>query len=283
MFRMLGGILVLCIACSGGTEGGNMEQGGPLDPNMPPVQQGDWYRPVVATTWQWQLQMTVDTSPVADVYDIDLFDSDVSLIAALQASGHKVICYFSAGSSEDWRPDFSALDAAVLGKNLGAWAGERWLDIRSANVREIMLSRLDLARQKGCDGVEPDNVDGFTNDTGFPLTASDQLAFNRYLANQAHLRVLTVGLKNSGDQADALVDYYDFSLNEQCHQFDECDQLAPFSAQGKPIFNAEYADSLAEARSRAVTICPAARAKNLRTLFLPLDLDGSFRLSCDDQ
>lgn len=42
-----------------------------------------------------------------------------------------------------------------------------------------MQARLDLAVQKGCDGVEPDNVDGYQNNSGFPLTAQDQLAYNR--------------------------------------------------------------------------------------------------------
>ena len=42
--------------------------------------------------------------------------------------------------------------------------------------------RLDLAAAKGCDAVDPDNVDGYANPTGFDLTGDDQLAFNRWLA-----------------------------------------------------------------------------------------------------
>ena len=37
----------------------------------------------------------------------------------------------------------------------------------------------------GCDGVEPDNVDGYVNDTGFDLTAGDQLDFNRFARGEA--------------------------------------------------------------------------------------------------
>ena len=32
-------------------------------------------------------------------------------------------------------------------------------------------------RDKGFDGIEPDNIDGFLNDTGFDLTGVDQLAY----------------------------------------------------------------------------------------------------------
>ena len=123
-------------------------------------------------------------------------------------------------------------------------------------------------------------MDGYTNDTGFDLTARDQLAFVRNLANEAHRRGLAVALKNGGDQARELVDYVDLGLNEQCHQFDECGQLRPFAGVGKPVLNVEYAASRAQAEQRARTVCPAANAAGLRTLILPLDLDDSFRVSC---
>ena len=260
----------------------------PLDPDIDPITEGQWYRPEVATTWQWQLSFedgaSVNTSYDVDVYDIDLFDVGTDEIAALHAAGRQVICYFSAGSYEQWREDAGQFDGADLGDELDGWAGERWLNIRSPKVLEIMLARLDLARDKGCDGVEPDNVDGYTNDTGFLLVANDQLAYNRSLANAAHERGLAVGLKNSGDQANALVEYYDFSVNEQCHQYDECGQLRGFTDASKPIWNAEYtgADDLAAAMKLAQTVCPAAVAADLRTLILPLDLDDRFRVSCDD-
>ncbi|MCH8276562.1 MAG: endo alpha-1,4 polygalactosaminidase, partial [Bacteroidetes bacterium] len=153
--------------------------------------------------------------------------------------------------------------------------------IRSPNVLAVMRDRLDLAVQKDCDGVEPDNVDGFVNDTGFPITATEQLAFNRAIANEAHLRGLSVALKNDLDQIPEIVDYVDFSVNEQCHEFDECDQLQPFTTAGKPVFNAEYADRFVNNADERQNLCVAACLQNIRTLILPLDLDDSFRFSCD--
>ena len=46
------------------------------------------------------------------------------------------------------------------------------MDIRSTVVRNIMTARMDLAVSKGCDGIEPDNVDGYESNTGFPITAA---------------------------------------------------------------------------------------------------------------
>ncbi len=67
-------------------------------------------------------------------------------------------------------------------------------------------SRLDLCQQRGFDTVDPDNMDGYTNATGFPLTAADQLAYNASIANAAHARGLTVALKNDLDQIPQLVE-----------------------------------------------------------------------------
>lgn len=254
------------------------------DPDVAPITAGDWYRPSLNTTWQWQLLGDkINSSYNVALYDVDLFDQSSEQIAGLQGAGRKVICYFSAGSSEDWRLDFTRFAPGEMGMPLDGWQGERWLDVRSPNVWSIMIDRLDLARAKGCDGVEPDNVDGYANHTGFPLSAADQLAYNRHLANAAHERGLAIGLKNNGAQAALLVSYYDFSLNEQCHRFDECDQLAVFTAAAKPIFNAEYTDAntLQAAETLAKTLCPAAVAANIRTLILPLNLDDAFRVSCD--
>ena len=267
------------------TPSGSEPSGPGFEVDVDPISEGDWYRPEVSTTWQWQLLVqegeTLNTSYDVDVYDIDLFDNDAATIEAIQAAGHQVVCYFSAGSSEDWREDFDQFTDADIGDQLDEWEGENWLDVTSENVLSIMLTRLDLAVTKGCDGVEPDNMDGFANDTGFALTANHQLGYNRRIANEAHDRGLMVLLKNDGDQAEDLVAYYDGSLNEECHAYEECDQLAPFTAAGKPIFNAEYADSESEGQNLADDICPDALAIDTRTLVLPWDLDDSFRFSCD--
>jgi len=129
--------------------------------------------------------------------------------------------------------------------------------------------------------VEADNVDGYTNATGFPLTAADQLDYNRFLAREAHSRDLVIALKNDLDQIDVLVDAFDLAVNEQCHEYDECDALAPFITAGKPVLNAEYDDTYVNDASVRQALCDAAHSLDLRTLVLPLDLDGSFRFSCD--
>ncbi len=239
------------------------------------------WRPAVTDTWHWQLTGTLNTAYNVKVYDIDLYDTSAGTILALQNSGKKVVCYFSAGSSESWRTDFASFAAADMGNALDGWAGERWLDTRSSNVRTIMKQRLDLAKTKGCDGVEPDNVDGYSNSTGFALTAATQLDYNRFLASEAHARGLAIALKNNVGQVADLVGDFDLAVNEQCHQYKECDAYAAFVRAGKPVFNAEYAKAYQTAGSARDTLCADAIKLGLRTLVLPLAVDGSARFSCD--
>src|SRR5581483_990790 len=128
----------------------------------------------------------------------------------------RAICYLSAGTWEDWRPDANTFPAFVMGNSL-SWPGERWLHIHYLDILgPIMGARLGLCKAKGFDGVEPDNVDGYANDTGFPLTAQDQLRYNIFLANAAHARGLSVGLKNDVDQVEQLLPHFDWTLNESC-------------------------------------------------------------------
>ncbi|MBN6053995.1 endo alpha-1,4 polygalactosaminidase, partial [Nonomuraea sp. RK-328] len=87
------------------------------------------------------------------------------------------------------------------------------------------------------------------NDTGFPLSASDQLAYNAWLANEAHRRGLSVALKNDVEQIPRLLPYYDFALNEECWSNAECTTAQndgeygydQFVQAGKAVFQVEYA------------------------------------------
>jgi len=247
------------------------DAGAAADAGAPDGGGGIW-SPAPGTSWQIQLTGALDTRYQVAMYDLDLFDVSASQIAGLQAQGRKVICYFSAGSYEDWRPDANQFPASALGRGNG-WPGERWLDIRNATVRDIMKHRLDLAVQKGCTGVDPDNVDGYTNRTGFPLTAADQLDYNRFLAAAAHARGLAAGLKNDVEQVADLVASFEFAVNEECVVYSECDLLLPFIRAGKAVFHIEY-DA-----SRRAEICAAGNSRNFDTLIKDLDLSAA-RTAC---
>jgi hypothetical protein len=210
------------------------------------------------------------------MYDIDLFDNEASVVAALHRQGRSVVCYVSVGSWEDWRPDADRFPASVIGEAYAGWPGEKWLDIRQIDLlAPIIRARFDACRAKGFDGIEPDNIDGYANDTGFPLTFQDQLNYNLWLAKEAHGRGLSIGLKNDPDQVTDLLPYYDWALTESCFAEGWCNQVAPFVAAGKAVFAAEYTDT-------GITLeefCPQAAALNFNVILKHRDLDA-YREAC---
>ena len=204
--------------------------------------------PAPGLTWQYQLSGSVDITVDAQVFDIDGLDTPASVVADLEARGRKTICYIDAGTRENWRSDAPSWPRAVIGKADEGWPGEFWVDIRqTAVLMPLIDARLDVCRAKGFDGVEFDNVDGYQNNTGFPLTAHDQLAFDRDLAAAAHARGLAAGLKNDAAQVHDLVGSFDFEVDEECVVYDECVDLQPFVEAGKAVFHVEYSISLTRA------------------------------------
>ena len=205
--------------------------------------QASWWQPTVGLSWQWQIgNNEIDTSIVADVYDIDLY-VEQAIIDELHAKGRKVIGYISVGSWEDWRPDKDHFPPEVLGKDYEGWKGEKWLDVRQIEkLAPIMLARLDLCKAKGFDAVEPDNMEVHTNNTGFPLTYEDQLKFALWLADESHRRGLAIGVKNSQDQVKDLLKHFDFAITEDAFYYGWAREMLPFIKAGKPVFAAEYTD-----------------------------------------
>ncbi len=257
--------------------------------------QGVCWHPALNARWQYQLQgvaaysstgginVGISATPFTGgaavhptVFDIDLYVDqaisgnnttfDTAAVNAIHAAGGKAICYVSAGTWENWRVDANQFPASVLGSKNG-WPGEKWLDIRQTSILlPIMEARVQKCRQAGFDGVEWDNVDGFSNRTGFPLTANDQLVYDASLANLAHSYGLTVALKNDVEQLPDLAPYVDYAVNEQCQQYNECDGYTTyFINANKAVFQVEY--KLSQAK-----FCAKANAGNRNAITKTFDL-----------
>ena len=242
--------------------------------------------PRLADSWYIQLSGTVDTTQPARVYDVDGFDTSAATVATLHAEGKLVVCYLDVGSVESYRPDFADFAPAALSAPNPEWPDERWLDILRLDVagptgrtpRQLLAARLDLCRSKGFDAVDPDMMEVYAatgvtfSPTERTITAADQLTFNRWVAAAAHQRGMSVGLKADVDQAAQLVGDFDFSVNEQCHQYGECDLLAPFVAAGKPVLNIEYGAYSDAAFTQQV--CPDAARRGFFSVHKELALDA---------
>jgi len=214
------------------------------------------WQPSPADRWHIQYAGPLEVPDGVDVVDLDMEETSAAVISGLQDQGIRVVCYLSAGSWEPYRSDASEFPAALRGEAYVGFEDERWLDIRASSLRPLLTARIAAAADKGCDAVDPDNVNGFENDTGFPLSAADQLAFNRWLFAEVHDHGMAVGLKNDLAQAADLVDDVEFQVNEECIQYDDCDALSVF---------AEY-------EGLPSSVCPRAEELGFATWIKPLDL-----------
>ena len=269
---VVGGVLFV-LALAGCAPAGNSTESPSLpSADMRSAAAAPRWVPVPATSWQWQLSGALDLTVEADVFDVDYETTTSAEIATLKATDRRTICYLSVGSWEEFRGDADTFPESTRGSVMSGWPDEQWLDIRRLDVLlPIMAARMDICVAKGFDAVEPDNVDGYLNETGFPLTAGDQLAYNRAVAGLAHSRGLSVALKNDLDQIPELVDDFDFAVNEECVKYAECDQYQPFTDAGKAVLHVEYEGPL--------DFCGEARQQGLSSLLKPLDL-GAARQAC---
>ncbi|HUI04677.1 MAG TPA: endo alpha-1,4 polygalactosaminidase [Acidimicrobiales bacterium] len=239
---------------------------------------GPWV-PAPGLRWQYQLQGTFKPNLCVvpskggacvrpNVYDLDLYATNgVTLnsaaVAAVHGAGGHAVCYVDAGTWENWRPDAHRYPVSVLGKGNG-WPGERWVDIRNTSVLlPILSARVAKCAAAHFDAVEFDNVDGFANNTGFPLTGAEQLTFDEDLASMAHADGLSVGLKNDLAQLGPLQSAFDFAINEQCAQYNECADYAAWEAAHKAVVEVEYREKPAKFCLSAVLAGRDAMQKGL--------------------
>lgn len=238
MLTLFGVVVVVLSACSPGFR----QTPGPSVTHLPAVvPDGDRWQPAVGSSFYIQYNDKIDFGRDVDVYNLDGEGTTADEVRGLRERGVAPVCYINAGAFEDWRSDADRFPKDVLGKPMDGWPGEFWLDVRRLDVLvPIMAARMDMCAGKGFVGVDPDNTNGWQQDTGFPISPENQIAYQRALADEAHRRGLAIGLKNNADQLDQIGPMVDFAVNEQCVEYHECDAYIPFLASGRPVFTIEY-------------------------------------------
>jgi hypothetical protein len=209
---------------------------------------------------------------------LDLLNHTPEDVARVRAAGVTAICYVSVGTIEDWRPDLALFPPGVIGKPLPDWEGERYLDIRQLDVLlPIMSARFRDCKAAGYDGVAPDNQDVMDNDSGFPITGDDTVAYLRELANLAHAMDLVIGQRNLPDLSGRLVGDMDYVMAESCFEWDFCADMRPYSLVGKPVFDVEYIDSGID----WTAACAAAKDLGISMILKDRELTGVVWEGCE--
>ncbi|MEP6759062.1 MAG: endo alpha-1,4 polygalactosaminidase [Actinomycetota bacterium] len=269
---------------------------------LPVVRAPGQWQPTRGMRWQIQLQASSghcatggfstssaappygggpDVSPT--VFAIDLYADDgacpayaagtpnADAVDAIHTAGGYAIAYISAGSWERWRPDagvYIAYDntcgGCLLGKTLGGYPDERYVNIHAGEPRRFLLHRMKVRMRRavgaGFDGVYFDNQDEYHwTDTGFPITRRDQLLYLTRLLNAARRLGLAAGPNNDILQTARFEPYADLQINESCFRYSECRFMRPMLDAGKPVFEIEYSKPLS-------AYCPAANRRHFSTI-----------------
>jgi hypothetical protein len=227
------------------------------------------------TAWQIQLSGSLDTSVDVPWYEVDFFDTDASAIAQLHARGRTVSCYVSVGTDEPWRTDSMDFPASAVGNALADYSRESWVDVRDPTVQAINQRRLGVAAARGCDAVELSNIQGHSADSGFPLTAADDLAYARFLLGVAHAEGLTAGASVGDDLVAPLAPEMDWGLTEECLAYGTCGAWRALVDAGKAVFMIEYGSAV-----DAPVLCPQADALGFSLVIKRSSLDA-FRIGCE--
>jgi hypothetical protein len=266
--------------------------------------------------------MTSGATSTANIWDTDDFTDAGSMgsndepngastvVSQLHAANKYSICYVEAGAQQA-EPDSSHFAAADYGNDaqqyqMQGYAGEYWFDTRgfaaykygdansvltgaAANIAAGMAQRIAGCKAEGQDAIEPDDLDGYTNQSnsgaaggGWGLTQQDASGYEQWLAYTAHSDGLAVFQKNDGANTATDEPYFDGMIIEECNHYDDpCtgasgDDANVYVSAHKPVLNAEYTE---DGESTA-KFCSADESAGITGALFNVNLDGKTYQTC---
>jgi len=229
-----------------------------------------WVPPLGNQPWQWELShplrltnardMGTDDrlpngqpAPAPVIYDIDGIINPASTVSALHAMGKHVVCYIEVGAAGNY---YSAADeglavtyyeqlqaAGEFGNKVPGYP-EYYLNIESSTTVSIIESMISQqCAAKNFDAVETDIDEEYNDESGFPITKSDEEGYMTTLADYMHSLGMAWFIKNPDDTGDSyatdMQPLADAVLTEQCNQYSTCNLLSAYVGY-KAVFDAEY-------------------------------------------
>ena len=256
-----------------------------------------WHPPTGLQPWQWELDHPLDPTNATDmgtndtlpdgsiaprpvIYDIDGIENSASTVAALHASGAKVICYVEVGAAGDYGGAYSTyydqLNAdGDLGNKVAGYS-ERFVNINAPSAVAVVESIIkEQCATKGFDAVETDLDETYgTNEgsTGFAITLGDEESYLTTLARYMHslgLAWFAKNLDDTGDQSfvSAMMGIADGAVTEQCNEYSTCGLYGGVLGR-KLILNAEY-------NLPVTSFCSKDESAGISGALFPVALNGA--------
>jgi len=135
---------------------------------------------------------------------VDPFDDNVDQnVDTIKSLNNQVAGYISAGTGEDWREDFSALEPYLVTKAWPEWPGEYFVNETTTGILDVMKLRIDKMTDWGLDWVEFDNMDWLDEETrneyDLQATVAEAKAYINDLCDYTHAKGLKCMAKNTVD------------------------------------------------------------------------------------
>lgn len=179
---------------------------------------------------------------------VDPFDDETVIdnIPNIKAKGNEVGGYISAGTGENYRDDFAAMQPYLTPTSWPKWPNEFFVSETTTGILPIMKARIDKMASWGLDWVEFDNMDWLDDETRvtYNLTATVQEAeeYINALCDYTHSKGMKCMAKNTVEnfaQFDGvLYESYDDDKNWWDHA-----GLQSFLNAGKPVIINHYYES----------------------------------------
>lgn len=262
-------------------------------------------QPGEAANWDIQVNAPVDFATARDMTVVDLwasvpaatmitYDDSSSVnvpagaqaftISTLHAADTIVVCRVGLGGAREGDPDYAKFPSAALSAmTLQDDPTAHFLDFaQRASWEAIAFERLDLAKDIGCDGIEPYLSDHASIDLGFTPDFALQQSWYTAVAEAAHERELSVGMRNGLSWVTDQRLSYDWLLVERCGEFMECDQVKPFLDERKAVFAIEYTTNIDGEAQQTTGPCNQQAANNIEDgLIKSVALSSAVRMTCD--
>ena len=267
-----------------------------------------YWQPKPGETKNWDIQITAPfdfTTPRAMMI-VELFSSvpaattlsygdgstvavpagaNASAIATLAAAGAVVICRVGLGGAREGDPDYAKFPPAALSAmTLQDDPTAHFLDFaQRATWEDIAFERIDLAKQSGCDGIEPYLSDHEALDLGFTPDLELQRSWYTAVASAIHARTLSAGMRNGVTIGliDSQVGNYDWLLVERCGENGDCELVKPFRDARKATFALDYTTDVDGMAQDAAMLCTKQTQGNVMDgLVKDVALTSAVRTQC---
>jgi hypothetical protein len=202
-------------------------------------------------------------------------------IATLKARQTVVVCRVGLGGMWTTDPDASKFpEASRLVIDPKMPTEERILDLTDRGPWEdAALARIDLAKEIGCDAIEPYRIDHFG--INVDLTLEEQIAWYAKVAEEVHERDLSVGMRNGSEIYDTQAASFDWAIIERCGEDDVCDMVRDVLELRKAVFALDYNTTLTGLAQNPDVMCMRHDEAGIEDgLVKDAALSSAFRQQC---